>query len=262
MLAWMSQCHTFIDHVARNNLPSDDPSHYDIHSQSAVRAFQLDCAPTKDGLKDAGCPGLRVAAKNVNFGIPYGRGADAIARQCAEEGVDITKDDAQRLIDLYFDTYPEVYAFLEECQQRVISPGWMTNCFGRYRRFIHTDDELVQSEQQRQAQNFPIQSGVADAMNAALYNLCEYRKTYGDVFKFVLQIHDAVLLEVPEQHVRQVVQHALPLAMQQQVPIVPCHLDGTDMPNVESYRLGIDTDIYKHWGEKVSKDVEASLLVA
>lgn len=254
MLAWMSQDAQMIEDVARNNLPETHPDHYDIHSQSAVRAFRLQCAPTKKALKDAGCSGLRVAAKNVNFGIPYGRGAEALARQCAEEGVDITVEQAQQLIDAYFSRYTQVEAFLAACRDRV-NAGWMSNCFGRFRRFPPTSDRAVHGEQERQAQNFPIQSGVADAMNIALANLANYRRQYAIPFRFLLQIHDAVLLEVPVAYAEQVVEHMMPTCMVSQVPIVPCRLDGSEIPNVQTYNLGVETDIGLHWGEQVPKAV-------
>jgi DNA polymerase I-like protein with 3'-5' exonuclease and polymerase domains len=96
VLAWLSQDQSFIEHVRRNNLPEDHPDHYDIHSQQAVRAFRLTgIEPTKHGMKAAG-KSLRVAAKNVNFGIPYGRGAEAIARQCKEEAPRLRPKSASR----------------------------------------------------------------------------------------------------------------------------------------------------------------------
>lgn len=253
ILAWMAQDPNMIEHVRRNSLPEDHPDHYDIHSQSACRVFNLSCPPTKKGMKDAGMPGLRVAAKNVNFGIPYGRGPDALARQCAEEGVDISVDQAQMLIDFYFGQYPRVREFLQNCQDAVTTPGWMVNAYGRYRRFMGTSDRMVLAEQQRQAQNFPIQSGVADAMNIALYNLMQFREQHQVPFRFLLQIHDAVLLEVPVAYVDVVVKHMMPLCMQDQVPFIPCRLDGTAITNAPVYNLGIDTEVMLYWGEKLTK---------
>lgn len=254
LVAWMSQDRNMIEDVRRNSLPESDPDYYDIHSQTAVRAFQLPCEPTKQGLYDHGCPGLRVAAKNVNFGIPYGRGAEAIARQCAEEGTDVTKEQAEKLIGGYFERYPDVFSFLADARSRVSDPGWIVNCFNRYRRFVKTSDNQVRGDQERQSQNFPIQGGVADAMNAALYNLADYRRRHNIPFRFLLQIHDAVLLEVPYAHVERVVEEVMPICLQQLVPIVPCRLDGTPFTPAPVYTLGIDTEVSVHWGEKLPRE--------
>jgi len=72
VIAWLANDPTMIEHVRRNALPESHPDHFDIHSNRAVNAFQLSCPATKRGLKEAGYAPLRVAAKNVNFGIPYG----------------------------------------------------------------------------------------------------------------------------------------------------------------------------------------------
>lgn len=68
VMAWMSGDENMIEHVRRNALPEDDPDFYDIHSNIAVTAFRLNCAPTKHGLASIGKKHLRVAAKAVVFG--------------------------------------------------------------------------------------------------------------------------------------------------------------------------------------------------
>ncbi len=71
VMAWASGDRNMIEHVRRNALPEDDPDFYDIHSHIAVRAFHLDCEPTKKGLASIHKKHLRVAAKAVVFGIPF-----------------------------------------------------------------------------------------------------------------------------------------------------------------------------------------------
>lgn len=261
VIAWLANDHVMIDHVRRNNLPSSDPDHYDIHSQTAVRAFALTCAPTKQGLKDAGKKGLRVAAKNVNFGIPYGRGAPAISRQCREEGVSVSIDETQRLIDIYFDTYQGTVDFLAECRGRVESPQWLCTAFGRYRRFIRSRDRSVIGEQERQAQNFPIQGSVADAVSRAVDHLYYYRFEEDIYYRLLLQIHDAVLFEVPIPHLRAFVQgvdgrpSVLQECMVNRVPIWPTFLDGTRRHDIsDPYHFGIDFDVMLNWGEEITED--------
>ncbi len=262
VLAWLSQDKNFIHHVSQNLLPEDHPDHYDIHSQQAVKAFQLKgIVPTKAGMKKAGKKGLRVAAKNVNFGIPYGRGAEAIARQCKEEGVEVTPDDCQKMIDAYFNSYPKTWDFLAECRARSQNPGWIVGPYGRYRRFIPAqNDRGLQGEQERQAQNFPIQGGVADAVSIALNNFYQYRKQHPDVdYKIALQIHDAIMLIVPVEHAERVYHEVIPTCMIQGVPFWPRRLDGTLIPHAEPYHFGMDRDVFVHWGEKLKPDEAKSL---
>lgn len=261
VIAWLANDTNMIDHVRRNALPEDHPEHYDIHSRTAVNAFGLTCPPTKTGLKRAGKKGIRVAAKNVNFGIPYGRGAPAIARQCREEGTQVTTEETQRLIDVYFATYQGTVEFLAECRSRVEDPQWLCTAYGRYRRFIRSYDRSVIGDQERQAQNFPIQGTVADAVSRAVDNLYRYRFEVDTMYKLLLQIHDAVLFEVPIDQLRQFVKgvdgrpSVLQECMVNRVPIWPTYLDGTRRTDVvEPYNFGISYDIMLNWGEDVTED--------
>jgi uracil-DNA glycosylase family 4 len=250
-IAWMSGDPNMIAHVARNALPEDHPDHYDIHSQSAVRAFNLSCEPTKAGLASIDMSHLRIGAKTVNFGIPYGRGAEAIARAAKEEGVDMTPEEAQRLIDIYFEMYPGTHQFLKSCRERVTTERWISNCFGRFRRFQPTSDTQVLGEMERQAQNFPIQSMVADAMSRALDNVYWYRESHDVDYNIILQIHDAILLEVPFEHVERVYEEVLPVCMVDNVSIVPTNLNGIPLDDTE-YHFSIDKEVGIHWGEYLS----------
>jgi len=259
-IAWMANDPNMIEHVRRNCLPEDHPDHYDIHSQTAVKTFNLPCPPTKKGLKEAGHSPLRVAAKNVNFGIPYGRSAEAIARQCREEGVDITIDDCQRMIDFYFIQYSGTREFLRTCRERSQNERWLSGSFGRMRRFVTSRDRSVIGEQERQAQNFPIQNTVADAVWQAICNFRDYRLEHTHLnYRMLLQIHDAILFEVPIVEVREFKETVLPLCMVERVPIWPRYLDNTPMPVETPYYFGIDTDVQLNWGADITKEQAAAI---
>lgn len=251
VLAWQSQDPNMIEHIRRTMLPDDHPEFFDIHANRAVRAFKLDCPPTKRGLKEIGKPGLRVAAKNVNFGIPYGRSAPAIARQCAEEGVDVTVDECQAMIDDYYREYPEVKNYLERCRQRVIDPGWLCTPFHGYRRFYPTDDRSVLSAMQREAQNFTIQSSVADLVNNAVHTIRVERKRLGLRFRLLLQIHDALMFEVPDEELSyfQGEDAAIVDWMSRQQPFYPADLDGNRLPGVGPYFFGVDVSVGRYWAD-------------
>jgi uracil-DNA glycosylase family 4 len=274
VLAWMCGDPTMIDHVRRGTLPEDHPDYFDIHAQTAVRVFQLPCIPTKKGMGKEYAP-LRVAAKNVNFGIPYGRAAEAIARQCKEEGVQISVEDTQRIIDFYFQQYPGTEAFLAECRRRSQEEKWLAGCFGRMRRFVSSRERSVIGEQQRQAQNFPIQNTVADAVNVAVWNLMSYRWEHPEVtYRMLLQIHDALLFEVPIEHLHRfavdvkddagnIIQPCvLRECMVNRVPIWPRHLDNTPMAIAQPYHFGIGIDVHYNWGQDLTHDEDVALGLA
>lgn len=260
VLAWLSQDQNMIDHTRRNNLPEDHPDHYDMHSQQAVKTFHItDCPPTKKGLESCGKKGLRVAAKNVNFGIPYGRGAEALARQCKEEGHEVTAAQCQSMIDSYFDAYPGTVDFLAECRARSQDPGWLVGPYGRIRRFVPSKERSVRAEQERQAQNFPIQGAVADAVSLAINNFYQFRAATADIdYKIVMQIHDAVVLLVPFEHAARVYSEVIPKCMIEQVPFQPRYLDGR-LINAGPYYFGSSREVFVHWGETLSAAAVAEL---
>lgn len=261
VLAWLSQDKNMIEHVRRNLLPEEHLDHYDIHSQQAVKTFKLSgVVPTKQGMADAGVKGLRVAAKNVNFGIPYGRGAEALARQCKEEGHEVTPDQCQAMIDAYFQSYPGTKTFLAECRARSQNPGWLMGPYGRFRRFVPTKDRAVRGEQERQAQNFPIQGGVADAVSIALNNFYRYRQEHPDIdYEIALQIHDAIVLIVPLEHAERVYKEVIPYCMVDSVPFWPRRLDGALIENAGPYHFGMSRDLFFHWGENLKPEKSRGL---
>lgn len=253
MLAWLSDDLKMIDYVRRGALDKSDPDYYEIHSQTAVQVFRLNCEPTKKGLSKAGYNSLRTAAKNVRFGIPYGRQAEAISRQCREEGVHASPEDCQRIVDFWHYEHPQATAFLAECRARSQNPRWLSTLYGRKRRFIRSSDRSVIGEQERQAQNFPIQGGVADAVQTAIYNFCCYQRQHPDAgFRMLLQNHDALLFKVPISEVSHFINTVLPLCMIEQVPIWPRFLDGRPMSVSAPYYFSIETKLNLNWGESIT----------
>ena len=268
MLGWCAGDTTMIEHVRLNTLPESHPDFLDLHSQTAITAFHLDTPDnrakaaakgvawkaSKSLLIVLGLESLRVAAKNVNFGVPYQRSAEAIARQCREEGVFVSVEESQTLIDNYYATYPQIAEFLDECKQRARHPGWLVGPYGRNRRFQRTSDREVQAEMERQACNFPIQNGVAEAINVACKNLMRYRENHDgpETFRMCLQIHDALLFEVPIPYVEWFVETVLPACMKYGVKIRPRALDGSKVELEAPYNLDIDFEVFTHWGDHIS----------
>lgn len=264
VMAWLSGDPVMCEHVARANLDENDPDYYDIHSNIAVAAFRLNCAPTKKALEEAGYGHLRNAAKAIIFGSAYGRGPKAIVMAAREEGVAVTLEEVAVLQGTIFKTYSKLEPFFEKCRERVLQPGWICNPFGSFRRFPkNLYDESMLHDLQREAQNWPIQSTVAEAVSDAVRHLMAYRRDSGDpdMFRIVLQIHDALLFEVPLSRVAKVVNEVIPLCMERKVPVFPCDLDGMPVSNRPHY-FGTEIEVFVNWGEKLPKSRLEELGVA
>jgi uracil-DNA glycosylase family 4 len=256
VMAAMARDEQMLDHCLRGNLSKKDSNYYDMHAQMAVKAFNLDCAPTKKGLEDIGKSGLRVAAKNQLFGLLYGRSAAACARQCNEEkqagDPDITEAQAQRVINTIYETYPGIPALQEALRARAHNPGWLRNPYGRLRRCIGSDDRAAMGELERQFLNFVNQSTVADAMSLALYQLYTHPRKAELGYKIVLQIHDAVILEVPARSLDTVYGEIIPACMIDAVSFKSCDLNGVPYTDSPDYRFGVDVEVACRWGEPLT----------
>ena len=254
-----------IEHAQRNQLDDGetpgrpkDPNFYDIHSNVAVMAFRLPCEPTKAGLKSIGKSHLRTIAKNVIFGIAYGRQAKAIALAAREQGVTVSVEDAQQVIDTIFKMYPRLVPFFASCSERALDQQWLCHCFGRMRRFPSAADYKLEGEFERQAMNFPIQGMIASCLDRGVAYLTNARDglvaEYGErIFDWQLTIHDAILLRARPRYVEYICKQLIPWAMCECVPIYPTTLDGVPT-GAGPYHLGTDVEVAEWWGEKLSQD--------
>lgn len=194
---------------------------------------------------------LYVAAKNINFGIPYQRGAKAISRQINRETkgkAEMTPDKAQELIDGWYARYPMVRVYVDRCKWAVNNPPhYIETPWGRRRHFYPSDSNSIVAAQEREAVNFPIQGTVADALNVALFNLWYYRQLHPEIeYDICLAIHDAVMLEVPIAMIGPVLDEVLPT----------CMVHGVEVPATNTsaaFHLDIDPEIGFRWGETPSK---------
>ena len=232
----------------------------DLHSETANKAFHLNCfIGIRDGVfidevKEKH-PSLRVAAKTINFGIAYQRGAEAISREIQQEGIQITVAQAKAGIDAFYELYPAVYQYLQQCALQIREHWWIDTAWGRRRWFAKTDDEYQISKYGREGCNHPIQGAVADALNVAVANIMNYRKTFrlnGERldFKIALAVHDAVILEVHPRHVEHVAKIMLP----------QCMRDNCMIPTLNQ-RLNIDIELGIRWGEAAGTKNELGLKV-
>ena len=249
--AFMCNDTQMLEHVRRNLLPETHPDHYDIHSHIAASTFKLDCEPSKAGLKAIGKGYLRDIAKQTIFGIFYGRSPRTIAESARSQGFIVSEEDARAVVEQLRTSYPRLLPYFERCAARVTTHRWLANAFGRYRRFPEPLDDEQRKRFERQAKNFPIQGLVADVVNQAAYHVCALRDKWGLKSKLVLQIHDAIILEVPEGEVKIVYEELLPAAMIEAVPIWGADLSGEIARNSVPHYLGIDINVCREWGTSI-----------
>lgn len=100
-----------------------------------------------------------------NFGIPYGRGPAAIAKQVkAETGSDASLQQLEaeltEVVHAWKEvTYPVAWAYMKKCAAAIHDPGYLVNPWGRYRRFPSMDSNYDRADLERRAQNFPELNG-------------------------------------------------------------------------------------------------------
>ena len=184
----------------------------DVHARTAAEVFNVPL--------EAVTPAMRSGAKAINFGIVYGISPYGLAR-----GTGLSRDDARRFIDRYFQRYPGVKEYLDRTVQKARELGYVTTLFGRRRYLpeIHSRQRAQRAFAERMAMNSPIQGTAADIMKLAMVAVHRRLKEGGWRARMVLQVHDELLLELPQQEVEpvgQLVKQAMEGVVQLAVPLV------------------------------------------
>jgi DNA polymerase-1 len=164
----------------------------DIHAATAAAVYGI---PLEDVTKNQ-----RSFAKRVNFGLIYGMGAFRLARDS-----DLTLSEAKTFIDAYFARLPGVKQYLDETKQAA-RLGPIYTLFGRRREFPllqkgGVNQNLIQADE-RVAINMPIQGTAADIMKRAMIDLYGALTREGLHGRMILQVHDELVLEVPEAEIQ------------------------------------------------------------
>jgi DNA polymerase I len=164
---------------------SDFMSGQDIHAATASKIFKVTISEvTRE---------MRSRAKTANFGIIYGISAFGLS-----ERLTIGRKEAKELIDGYFATYPGVKNYMDESIAKARDNGYVTTMFGR-RRFlpdIHSRNQVVRGNAERNAINAPLQGSAADIIKIAMIRIdSRLRKEMPDA-EMILQVHDELIFEV------------------------------------------------------------------
>jgi DNA polymerase-1 len=141
---------------------------------------------------------MRSTAKAVNFGLIYGQGAFGLAGQLG-----ISVQDAGDFIARYFDRFPGVRAYMDQIQADATEKGYVETLLKRRRYFPELQSGSRASSRSRQAAermagNTPIQGSAADIIKLAMIRMHARLKAEGLRSRMLLQVHDEVVLEVPE----------------------------------------------------------------
>ena len=157
----------------------------DIHRATAALVFGV--APELVG------PEQRRAAKTINFGLIYGMGAYALARELG-----VSNAEAQKFIEAYFARLPKVREYLDRTKEQARETGKVTTLFGRVRFISGLDatNSQVRGNAERQAINAPVQGTAADLMKLAMIRLHQELAKRGVPARLLLQVHDELILEV------------------------------------------------------------------
>jgi DNA polymerase-1 len=164
----------------------------DIHTATAARINQID---PEEVTADQ-----RRRAKMVNFGLLYGMEAYGLAQR-----LDIGRGEAQELIDAYFSQFPDVRAFLGGVVDAARKDGYTTTILGRRRYLpeLRSDQFRVRQAAERMALNAPIQGSASDVIKKAMIDLDA--ALAGHDAEMLLQIHDELVIEVPDDRLAAVV---------------------------------------------------------
>jgi DNA polymerase-1 len=160
----------------------------------------------------------RGRAKAVNFGIVYGQTPFGLAQQLG-----ITPDEAADFISKYFAQYQGVQSYIENCLSQARDSGVTRTLFGRLRQHpeINSRNGMRRGMAERTAINSPIQGTAADIIKIAMIRISEELRRRKLRTRMVLQVHDELIFEVPEDElsIRDTVRDLMQNVVQLNVPL-------------------------------------------
>lgn len=165
----------------------------DIHARTAAEIHKIPLsAVTKE---------IRRTAKEVNFGVLYGLGSLGLAQRTG-----LNREEAKQFISQYFNIYKKIKDYIEETKDFAYQYGYAQTIFGRRRYLpeIHSSMPMLRASAERMAINMPLQGTAADLMKMAMIAIDAKLNKISPQAKLVLQVHDELVLEVPEKDEKKV----------------------------------------------------------
>jgi DNA polymerase-1 len=203
ILAHLSKDPTLIDTFRRGE---------DVHDRTSREVFGAFSAISAEE--------QRRVSKMVNYALLYGKTAFTLAKD-----IGVSKKEAEDFIEAYFNRYPLVRRYIDETVAQARARGHVRTLLGRLRRLpdLTSRNFQIRFEAERQAMNTPIQGSAADLIKRAMIDLHAELLRRRMHSRLVLQIHDELLLEVPEAEGEQalrLVKEVMEGALTLEVPLV------------------------------------------
>ena len=199
----------------------------DIHAMTASEMFDVPI----EGMD----PIVRRNAKAINFGIIYGISAFGLARQLS-----IPQGEAKSYIESYFERFPGIKDYMESAREQCRRSGYVETLFGRRIHLPQINDKnhMRRNYAERQAINAPIQGSAADIIKRAMIRVPKALAEAQLSGKMLLQVHDELLFEVPEDQVDRTIE------------TVSTVMEGATAPGLElAVPLVVDAGIGANWDE-------------
>jgi DNA polymerase-1 len=215
VLAHLSKDQTLIDTFRRGE---------DVHDRTAREVFgPLSILPADE---------QRRVSKMINYALLYGKSAFTLAKD-----IGVSKTQAAEFIEAYFARYPSVRQFIDDTIARARETGMVRTLLGRLRRLpdLRSPNFPIRAEAERQAMNTPVQGSAADLIKKAMIDLHRELRRRGLKARLILQIHDELLLEVPEneaEEAKELVHRIMEDALALDVPLVADARLGTTWAEV------------------------------
>jgi DNA polymerase-1 len=165
----------------------------DIHTATASEVFGV-------GLDEVSSDQRRMA-KVINFGLIYGMSAFGLASQ-----LNLERSAAQAYIDRYFARYPGVADYMQRTREQARSAGYVETVFGRrlYLPEINSKNPARRQGAERAAINAPMQGTAADLIKLSMIAVQGWLDAGNRQSKMIMQVHDELVLEVPEAELEEV----------------------------------------------------------
>ena len=188
--------------------------HADIHDVTAQRIFGLPPGQAADREQ-------RRIAKSVNFGLLYGMSEFGLAQR-----LHISRGEAKLMTEAYFAQFPGVRGYLDATVRDGREQGYVETLAGRRRYLpdLRSRDHMARNAAEREATNAPLQGGAADLMKIAMLRVAAALKGFDA--QLLLQIHDEIVLDVPQHRLKEIVaivrremEHAMELSIPLEVTV-------------------------------------------
>jgi len=172
----------------------------DVHRATAAEVF----GATLDGVTDD----QRRSAKAINFGLMYGMSAFGLAKQLG-----VTRGEAQEYVNLYFDRYPGVKAYMDDIREKASVDGYVETVFGRrlYLPEINARNANRRQYAERSAINAPMQGTAADIIKKAMISVHRWLQEEQPGARMIMQVHDELVFEVDKNAVDSVRERVIQL---------------------------------------------------